>query len=1122
MRKGLKIFKYIITFLCLLWIILSAVYSERLNAYLSTFNPLIVEGDATLDYFSIDKGIDFNLKPEETLSLPVTFEKRLARIGIYLGEQANSSDEYVFQLEDKYGMILGKTVKSLSEIKANDFVYIKSKAVISVDETYYIKIFSENADNAPLHIITSLADDFQTIPFSVGEKESENTLILEKHYQALNNNIVIYIDIALILIIVFVWCFNSNFIRKNLKELFNYCVKTIPWQKVNLAAITILVAVNVILLFLPEKQNMIQGGNLRSIKENEQAVPLEKGVVLEQHIHQGEGIINTVSVLFATYNQKIAGETVYFELLDDANENVIYSKSIASEEIHDNEYKNFLLPEPIDLRNNEICIRLWSDGASDNLHTAVYLNDNKLPEMYAQKNGETLDYNLVFDLSNQVKMYRLNISIIINGILLILIMLYIWNFIRFKHTVIKSILCSCLLSVLLLPSVLSALNYNIVSIEGMAASLWNKSNLTSYKEYDKEALDNGLRIEKDYNYIGGISAVYEHTEFPVNGVMSDITLEFDNETMPLACYKIFLYWDTGGRYNDRQSYVYWYVHQGKNTVSFQIPCNEAVQQVMLSIGQVANSSVDISSRIMPLTNVKLNTGISKNGVFSFRTALVYICINIFSVGIFLWKYFNIDNKIGKLFASKKVSVSIVFVIIASIYGLCFSFLTPTFQVPDEGAHISMLYTDIGNPDMPQLIYDSLGEQGQNGVILNAGRPVDIKSYIEASKNVLENYDLNYKSPSILILRRPGQVFGVLIGQLLHLPAYWILQLGEIGGLAVYIALGAVTLKIIPYKKNVMMLIMLLPIVMQEAGSFSYDSFTNAVSFFTIAYILYLKSEAKKVSWKQIALLIPLAVCLLICKVIYVLLLFLVFIVPLDKLELKIGKFTLNKEWIKSHKAITAISLSVFFCAAAFGSLIVVKMIGYGDVFQLLINYLKSFSQMIRLLVTNVIVNGGDWLRGLTTSFGWYDNPPNDLFMWFIIISAFIFALMHHKVSENNAEANKSGHVSSFTCANLTVWYGVFFVLFCVVQITMIQWGFLIHGIDLDLPYSVGMRLLPRIEGVQGRYFSPILPLLFIPLHTKKDILGFIPKWLYKIFYYFIVMLFPISLLLLRYWGIGSW
>ncbi len=1125
MKKSSKIIKYAFTAICLVWVIISAVFSERFNIYFSSFGPWIQEGESVIEHFSEDHNVDFELKPGETLSLPITFEKRVSRLGIYLGEQTDSSDKYVFQLEDKYGMILGKAVKALSEIKANDFVYLSSKAIISTSDTYYVKISSESDDknSAPLNIVVSSAASFQAAPFSVGENESESTLIIDTRYQA-TRNIVVVIDVILLLIVAVVWLWGLRFIRSDLKEIVIKWLNTIPWKKVNLLAILVLIAANIVLLFFPEKQNMVQCGNQKRINSTEQVISLEDEVVLEQHIKQSEGQINVISVLFATYTQKIKGEKVYLELLDDTNQNIIYSKVIASEEIYDNEYKDFLLPETMDLGSSEYCIRLRSDAASDNLHVAVYLNDNRSPEMYAQRNGEALDYNLIFDMSNQVKVYRFDASIVINGILLILLMLYIWNFIRFKHVVIRSLICSCLLSVLLLPPVLSVLNYRTVSMNGMVSSLWDRSSLSPNREYDKETLADNLTVEKEYDYTGEVHSNFERTEFLVNGFISDVTLEFLDDKMDWKNYDINIYWDTGAGYNANQSYTYQYVHQGGKSVSFAVPCYESARRMMINVGQISNKTIKLAERIMQLKTVKVNELSPNLGYRLLKVLLVYIALTAFSVIIFFCKLINIDSKVETFCERRSVSISLIFVIIASVFGLCFSFLTPTGQVADEGSHILMLYTDIGNPGMAESINASLSDQGIDGIIQNTGRTVDIESYVEASKNKLDDYSFNYKSPSILLIRRPGQAVGVIIGQLLHLPTYWILQLGEIGGLAVYIVLGAITLKIIPYKKNLMMLIMLLPIAIQEAGSFAYDSFTNAVSYLTIAYILYLKVKAQKVGWKQLLPLIPMAICLLLGKVIYVLLLLLIFIVPLDKLELKFGKFILNKEWITHHKAITAISIVLLLCIAAFGGLTAVKLAGIGNVSEMLFGYISSFSQMIRLFATTVCVHLREWVRGITTYYGWVDNPPNDLFMWYIILSAFIFAFMHHhKVTDNNAQINQSDkNTRTFSGANLLVWYGVFVILFCVVQMTMIYWGFFIYGIDSSLPYSVSMRLLPRIEGVGGRYFCPILPLIFIPMHTKKDFLGFIPAWLYKICYFLIAAIFPISLLLLRYWGVGSW
>jgi len=476
------------------------------------------------------------------------------------------------------------------------------------------------------------------------------------------------------------------------------------------------------------------------------------------------------------------------------------------------------------------------------------------------------------------------------------------------------------------------------------------------------------------------------------------------------------------------------------------------------------------------------------------------------------------------FSRKNSSISIVFTLLALVLGISMSFLIPTLQVPDERAHINMLFADMGNSATASALFDTLGDQGLQGVMLNAGQVVDVPSYLEASAKQLEDSDLANMRLSLRVMRRPGQALGVFIGQLLNLPAYWILQLGELGALAVYIALGALTLKIIPCKKNLMMLLMLLPVAMQEAGSFSYDSFNNALSFFTIAYILHLKFRAEKISWKQLFVLALLSIGLLLGKVIYLLLLALAFTIPLSKLELKLGGIkgiTINEAWIKRHRVSIVSGLIILFFICVAGSFTLTEMLGYGEIDKMLRGYIFSFPQLLRLCISSCAVHWRVYLRGMITALGNYDVPVSETVTWIGVLSALVFAMMHHRKLNVQVYSERYRCDRSFSGWDILVWYGLFFILLVVVFMTMINWGFFIYGIDRDLPYSVSMRLLPRIEGVQGRYFYPILPLFFIPIHTKKDLLSFIPAGLYKICYYLLMTVYPISLLLARYWGIGQ-
>lgn len=1125
MPRKTRIIIYTVTAALILWLIVSNVFYVRINQYLTSFSPLMSEGPASIEYYSEDHLESFELLPGKVLCLPVRFEGRLVRIGVYMGKQADSSDKYVFQLEDEYGSILGKLEKRLSDIVENEFVYIQSRSVISTDDNYFIRIFSKNpsASTDSLWINVSLADSFQTDSFVIQGKDSGYTLVLDKRYQAINGQILLYIDVILISATAALWFFSSDQIRGWLKKTLIRSMQAIQWKWVNLIVIILLLLTDIALPFFPKVQYISQFRNSKTYEGYVQVLPLDSNVVVEQHIPAVRGTVDTLEVLFGTYTQDIKGGVVYIELWDDGINELIYRGRVATEQIKDNEYQRFQFPIEMELSGSPLRIRMWAEYETSGNCVAIYLNEAYSENMFAEKNDEPFHASLIFDLSRHIDVHRVRESVIITGGFLVLTILYAWNFLQIRWKLVRYTLCAVLSAVLLFAPLMSFINYSEISINGIAAALPIRWEELPIKQYGEKTLMENLSVEKEFDFAGNVLCLRERTELPVNGMIRSISLNFSGENMLLKDYDIKIYWDTGSGYNDKQIYVYHYIHQGKNSTSFQIPCNEIVRNILVSCEIMSSRSYTLPERVIPLVAVEINAEKIASRGLSVETLLTYVGICMAIIAIGLWRYFRVEEKLKEQIAHRKgIMISAVFVIIATVYGLLLSFLIPTGHVPDEGAHIEMLYEDLGNLSMLGDLRGALGDQGLDGVMFFPGKPVEFDRFAAAAKNHIQDYDFHY-SLSLRVLRRPGQALGVMIGQLLHLPAYWILQLGELGALAVYIATGALTLKIIPFKKNLMMIIMLLPVVIQEASSFAYDSFNNALAFLTIAYILYLKVCAEKVGWKQVFALAVLAVGLLVGKVVYVLLLGLVFVVPLRKLDLKFGRsktIVINETWIRQHRVRVIVFLLVGLCACAAGSFMFLERLGYGEIGKLVLGYLASFSQLLRLLVTTVLVHWKTWMKGLTCYLGWMDVPASELFMWFVVVSVCLTAVMHHGKAADLTTVQLMD--SKFSGMNKVVWYGVFVAIFVAVLMSMIRWGGFIYGIDGSLPLSDSMRLLPRIEGVQGRYFFPILPLLLIPIHTRRDVLSFIPAYMYKIVYYAIVVIYPVSLLLVRYWGFGHW
>ena len=118
------------------------------------------------------------------------------------------------------------------------------------------------------------------------------------------------------------------------------------------------------------------------------------------------------------------------------------------------------------------------------------------------------------------------------------------------------------------------------------------------------------------------------------------------------------------------------------------------------------------------------------------------------------------------------------------------------------------------------------------------------------------------------------------------------------------------IKKIPFKKFTVLIIALLPMTIQEAVSLSPDALTIAISIALISYILFLKFEQKiKLSMKQYFLLIIMCIILSLCKIVYLPLCFLAWLIPIDRFKNKKDKaikifileaiaITLNFVWFK--------------------------------------------------------------------------------------------------------------------------------------------------------------------------------------------------------------------------------
>jgi len=454
---------------------------------------------------------------------------------------------------------------------------------------------------------------------------------------------------------------------------------------------------------------------------------------------------------------------------------------------------------------------------------------------------------------------------------------------------------------------------------------------------------------------------------------------------------------------------------------------------------------------------------------------------------------NMNDKI------KENKIYKYFTILSLFLGIVFSILIPLYQVPDEETHINEIYKFLGEEiDFGEETKD-FGDTER--IIKNYDEKVDIDKYF-VFKTRIDVID-KVEKIDIHLIRYLPQTVGILISELLELPIIFSVTLSEILAVIFYTLICVLALKLMPIKKEVLMMIMLLPICIQQVGSFSYDMMLNSLSFLFIAYIFNLKLVKQKVNNKDLIKLLLLLLSITLIKIPYILLGLLIFIIPLKQITLINNIKKVINTRIK--KIITIIILSIL---SVIGILFLSK-ISYAKV---LISFIINPIDSLTLLSRTLVEHFGFYIMSIMGYFGWHDTPVSILFGVFIILSILIVNLLS-KEKYNDKQLSKKDNIYIFVL-------GIFSCI--IIIISLFEWTINYNGIDTSnftlSDFSYYVKNTYDILGVQGRYFVPILPLLIIPINlkikkeNKKQILKII-----QIIYYLVLFVYMFIIIINRYW-----
>ncbi|MDK2813943.1 MAG: hypothetical protein PWQ08_1198 [Clostridiales bacterium] len=406
--------------------------------------------------------------------------------------------------------------------------------------------------------------------------------------------------------------------------------------------------------------------------------------------------------------------------------------------------------------------------------------------------------------------------------------------------------------------------------------------------------------------------------------------------------------------------------------------------------------------------------------------------------------------------SRKWEVHNLFLFSALILGLLYMVVYPPYGAHDEAVHIPATFARATAWQNGKWDFDPNEEiairKSETRLGYIASR-ADENQYYYFTETLLERgnsdyIDITTKSAGFSYEYTP-QICGVLIARELNLGQTQTLYLAQIVALLVYTAIAYWAVRFSPFQE-LFALIALFPMTLRYSGSFSYDGFINAIALLYVALIFRLIYKVEKVTVKNFIPVLLFAVILAPCKVIYVPLCLLLFLIPKEKLQ---------KKYLWGGFCATFSLSSVAVFAMNFNQLsqrVVQDGVGIGpwanEVYTIPL-LLQQPLEAIRLFVSSSIENPVTLIFSSVTSIQHAGIP--------LIVSVFFIIIVCINVSQERMNKIPTAHKWMFA-----------FIIVAVQSLgylAAVTWT------------TVGSY---SIMGMQGRYLIPVLPLFFLLLSHK--------------------------------------
>jgi uncharacterized membrane protein len=418
--------------------------------------------------------------------------------------------------------------------------------------------------------------------------------------------------------------------------------------------------------------------------------------------------------------------------------------------------------------------------------------------------------------------------------------------------------------------------------------------------------------------------------------------------------------------------------------------------------------------------------------------------------------------------SKYLDYPYLFLFIGLIFGFQFVFTNPPWQTNDEDRHFFNAYALTRGIIGPQLKDSTIGQYLPKKLIesVNSFQSISFSDTVKIRKSVFEDFKaIDTEQDSLVFWRNPTSTItpfayipsalGIMVGKALYKSPIEIGWYGRAGSLLAYLLIVFFAIRILPYGKPLLAVSALTPMALYQAASVSYDGMSFALLFLYFALVIKCSYTEKGLGLKYVLSLITVALLQRFCKDGYSILFFVALVLPWTSFGH--GNSDSRRNYVILVVGLIAASLLPSFLWNSYLRSLhlpdtALNILQKDFVFNTSMNLKYHLSQPLHFVILglkNIAIQGKEWLIGATGRFGYsYTKLPDmvSLACWVVIACSCVF--QQPQLSTRMA----------------LTFFAVGFL-----NVAAIVYGFLIVGSPVGANF---------IFGLQGRYFTPIIPFLF--------------------------------------------